>query len=74
MFCWEYVSHYFVCRDFEGDLCASDEGDLLWATLDESETLPGIHPFYLKLLPYVRRGAVFDCSVEIGPGGENLWR
>jgi 8-oxo-dGTP diphosphatase len=47
----EYLSHYFVCRDFEGKLNASDEGDLLWVDIEESLTLPGIHPFYVRLLP-----------------------
>ncbi|GHV41891.1 hypothetical protein FACS1894187_23860 [Synergistales bacterium] len=49
----EYVSNYFICRDFDGDLRESDEGGLLWADLDESLKLPGIHPFYVRLLPDV---------------------
>ena len=52
----EYVSHYFVCRDFEGELRASDEGELLWVDTAESLTLPGIHPFYVALLPDVLKG------------------
>lgn len=52
----EYVSHYFVCRDFEGELRASDEGELMWVGTAESLLLPGIHPFYVALLPDVLRG------------------
>ncbi|NLL36893.1 MAG: NUDIX domain-containing protein [Fretibacterium sp.] len=61
----EYVSHYYVCHDFKGELCPSDEGELLWARLDESLELPGIHPFYQRILPYIRCGEVFDLSVTL---------
>jgi len=52
----EYLSNYFVCRDFEGELKASDEGELLWVKVEESLTLPGIHPFYVRLLPDILQG------------------
>ena len=65
----EYVSHYFVCRDFEGEMRPSDEGELLWVTLDESASLPGIHPFYVRLLPYIRRGEIADLAARMRAGG-----
>ena len=58
----EYLSHYFVCRDFEGELKPSDEGELLWADIEESLTLPGIHPFYVRLLPDMVEG---NLPVEV---------
>jgi 8-oxo-dGTP diphosphatase len=60
----EYLSNYFVCRDFEGELRASDEGELLWADIGESLSLPGIHPFYVRLLPDIVKGA-FPIEVSI---------
>lgn len=69
----EYVSHYFVCRDFTGTLRESDEGHLFWAGLDESLTLPGIHPFYVKLLPTIRRGETANLSAKMLKSGECLW-
>ncbi|MDR1377542.1 MAG: NUDIX domain-containing protein [Synergistaceae bacterium] len=47
----EFLSNYFVCADFEGDLKSSEEGDLLWVDVQQSLSLPGIHPFYVQLLP-----------------------
>lgn len=70
----EYVSHYYVCRDFTGTLRESDEGHLFWAGLDESMTLPGIHPFYVKLLPIIRSGVPADLPVEMLENGECIWR
>ena len=62
----EYLSNYFVCRDFEGELKASDEGELLWVDIGESLTLPGIHPFYVRLLPEVVKGSYpIDISVPM---------
>ena len=58
----EYLSNYFICRDFDGELAASDEGELLWIETEKSLTLPGIHPFYVKLLPYILQG---DFPIEI---------
>ena len=52
----EFLSNYFVCRDFEGSLRDSDEGELLWVNVEESLTLPGIHPFYVRLLPDILKG------------------
>ena len=52
----EYLSNYFICRDFEGDLRESDEGELLWVDIRESLELPGIHPFYVRLLPDILEG------------------
>ena len=52
----EYLSNYFVCHDFEGELRPSDEGELFWADTAESLALPGIHPFYVKLLPDILKG------------------
>jgi len=60
----EYVSNYFVCRDFEGELKTSDEGELLWVNVDESLTLPGIHPFYVRLLPDILKGK-FPIEVSV---------
>ncbi|GHS94055.1 hypothetical protein AGMMS50276_05880 [Synergistales bacterium] len=62
----EYVSNYFVCRDFEGTLRESNEGELLWVDLDESLKLPLIHPFYVRLLPDVLSGNYpLEVSVPI---------
>jgi len=58
----EYLSNYFVCRDFEGELKASEEGELLWVNVEESLALPGIHPFYVRLLPDILKG---EFPVEI---------
>ncbi|MCL2009357.1 MAG: NUDIX domain-containing protein [Synergistaceae bacterium] len=58
----EYLSNYFVCRDFEGELNPSDEGELFWVEAEESLTLPDIHPFYVRLLPYILKG---DFPIEI---------
>ena len=58
----EYLSNYFVCRDFEGELKASEEGELLWVNVEKSLTLPGIHPFYVRLLPDILKG---DLPVEV---------
>ena len=52
----EYLSNYFICRDFEGELTASDEGELFWVDTEKSLTLPGIHPFYVRLLPDILKG------------------
>ena len=62
----EYLSNYFVCREFEGELKASDEGELLWVEAEESLTLPGIHPFYVKLLPDILKGNFpIEISIEM---------
>ena len=66
----EYVSHYFVCREFEGSLRGSDEGDLLWCGVAESKLLTGIHPFYVYLLPRVCEGVPFDAAVRISSDGK----
>jgi len=60
----EYVSNYFVCRDFEGELRDSEEGDLLWVNTKESLTLPGIHPFYVRLLPDILKDK-FPIEVSV---------
>lgn len=65
----EYVSYYFVCRDFDGELQESDEGALFWADLDESLTLPGIHPFYVRLLPRIRSGDIVDMTLHVDADG-----
>ena len=65
----EYVSHYYVCRDFEGSLRESDEGELQWVTVENSLSLDGIHPFYTYLIGAVREGRVFDASVHIRVDG-----
>lgn len=66
----EYVSHYFVCRDFDGELRESDEGELLWVGADESMSLPGIHPFYTYLFPDILKGGPsVAASVRIRPDG-----
>lgn len=70
----EYVSHYFVCRDFSGELRESEEGPLFWAGLDESLTLPGIHPFYVRLLPHIRSGAVVDMALHVQANGDEVWQ
>jgi 8-oxo-dGTP diphosphatase len=70
----EYVSHYFVCQDFEGELRASDEGELLWADIEKSAALPGIHPFYAALVPHILAGRLpVDLSVRIHADGRNEW-
>jgi 8-oxo-dGTP diphosphatase len=51
----EFISNYFVCDDFQGELRASEEGDLMWVNVRESLSLPGIHPFYVRLLPEILR-------------------
>lgn len=65
----EYVSHYFVSHDFSGELRESDEGSLFWADLDESLTLPGVHPFYVRLLPHIRSGIIVDMTLRIQTQG-----
>jgi len=52
----EYLSNYFVCRDFEGEMRGSEEGELFWVETEKSLTLPGIHPFYVRLLPDILKG------------------
>jgi 8-oxo-dGTP diphosphatase len=65
----EYVSHYFVCRDFDGEMRASDEGELLWVNTSESLTLDGVHPFYVRLLPDILNGSFpIDISVPMEAG------
>ena len=58
----EYLSNYFVCRDFVGELKASDEGEIFWVETEKSLTLPGIHPFYVRLLPDILKG---DFPIEV---------
>jgi 8-oxo-dGTP diphosphatase len=63
----EYVSNYFVCRDFEGELKESDEGELLWVEAEKSLAMPGIHPFYVRLLPDVLKGNFpIEVSIKMG--------
>lgn len=71
----EYVSHYFVCRDFEGELRASDEGELLWSDVEKSATLPGIHPFYVALLPHMlgKKKLPVDMSIHVHADGREEW-
>jgi 8-oxo-dGTP diphosphatase len=65
----EYLSNYFVCRDFEGELRASEEGELLWADSEESLSLPGIHPFYVRLFPDIlKRNFPIEVSVVMEKG------
>ena len=65
----EYLSNYFVCRDFEGELKASDEGELLWVETEKSLTLPGVHPFYVRLLPDILKGDFpIEISMPLNPG------
>jgi len=65
----EYVSYYFVCHDFSGKLRESDEGPLFWTGLDESLTLPGIHPSYVRILPYIRSGTTVDMTLHVSSDG-----
>ena len=65
----EYVSYYFACHDFSGKLRESDEGPLFWAGLDESLTLPGIHPSYVRILPYIRSGTTVDMTLHVSSDG-----
>jgi 8-oxo-dGTP diphosphatase len=58
----EYLSHYFICRSFDGTLRASEEGELLWADIDASLSLPDIHPFYVRLFPDIIGG---NLPVEV---------
>ncbi|MDR1740245.1 MAG: NUDIX domain-containing protein [Synergistaceae bacterium] len=58
----EYLSNYFICDSFTGEMRASDEGELLWVDAEESMTLPGVHPFYKRLLPEIFSG---NLPVEI---------
>ena len=53
----EYLSNYFVCKDFEGELKASDEGELFWVETEKSLAIPRIHPFYVRLLPDILKGS-----------------
>ncbi|MDR1731103.1 MAG: NUDIX domain-containing protein [Synergistaceae bacterium] len=76
----EYVSHYFVCRDFEGELRASDEGELSWVEVSKSTTLPGIHPFYVALLPYIvgeeknmGEKRPFSRAIHVHSNGREEW-
>jgi len=63
----EYLSNYFVCRDFEGEVRASDEGELIWVDVEESLTLPGIHPYYVRLLPDILKGNFpIEISMPLG--------
>ena len=63
----EYLSNYFVCRDFEGELQTSDEGELFWVETEKSLMLPDIHPFYVRLLPDVLKGGLpVEVSVLLG--------
>ena len=68
----EYVSYYFTCSDFSGELRESGEGSLLWADLDESLTLRGIHPFYVRLLPYIRNGVTVDLTLRVFSDGASV--
>ena len=62
----EYLSNYFVCRNFEGELRASDEGEIFWVKNEESLSLPGIHPFYVRLFPDVlKRNFPIEVSAVI---------
>jgi 8-oxo-dGTP diphosphatase len=58
----EFLSNYFVCRSFEGEMRASDEGELLWVDIDASLFLSDIHPFYVRLLPDIVKG---NLPVEV---------
>ena len=42
---------------------------LFWADLDESLTLPGIHPFYVRLLPRIRSGDIVDMTLHVDADG-----
>jgi ADP-ribose pyrophosphatase YjhB (NUDIX family) len=62
----EFVSHYFICYDFEGEMRASEEGDLMWVYVHASPALPGIHPFYTRLLPFILDDKLpFEISVPM---------
>jgi 8-oxo-dGTP diphosphatase len=52
----EYLSVYFLSRDFEGEARSGDEGTVEWADIDESMTMEDMHPTYLRLLPYILKG------------------
>lgn len=49
----DYMSFYFLCRDWEGQLKAGPEGELLWVEVDKATLLPETHPAFKSLAPYL---------------------
>ena len=71
----EYLSVYFISRDFEGEPRDSEEGTVEWMDIDESLTMEDMHPTYLRLVPYILKGNYpVEGSVRISADGESEYR
>ena len=49
----EYLSVYFVSRDFEGEPRDSDEGAVEWMNIADSLSAADMHPIYRLLMPRI---------------------
>ena len=71
----EYLSVYFISRDFEGEPRGSGEGAVEWMDIDESLAMEDMHPTYLRLVPYILKGNYpVEGSVRIRTDGEPEYR
>lgn len=52
----DFLSFYFVSRDFTGTMTAGSEGEIFWADVDQAPNLPGAHPAFQALAPYFLHG------------------
>ena len=67
----EYLSVYFVCRDFDGEPRGSDEGTVEWMDVEESLTAADMHPIYRRLVPHILSGDYpVEGSMRIPAGAE----
>ena len=49
----EYLSVYFVSRDFEGEPRDSEEGAVEWMNIADSLSATDMHPIYRLLMPRI---------------------
>ncbi len=49
----DYLSVYFVCDTYSGELCPSSEGKVFWLPCHEALALKQAHPAFKALFPYI---------------------
>ena len=68
---YEVVSVYFESRDLRGDLKESQEGEVFWASIEDSDKLPSISEFYLRISPYVyEQDEIFMGRISVDERGK----
>jgi 8-oxo-dGTP diphosphatase len=66
----EVVAVYCDAHGFHGELHPSNEGSLVWVSIDESSKIPGINPFFVKVAPFIFGDTTFFATIFVDERGE----